>query len=70
MELLLLVGQRNENGMLAGTGTRPVVKHRPSGTGSVGGIGDGENPAFVVMDDVDAKHLRIPVPRACEARTR
>jgi hypothetical protein len=67
VELLLLVGQRNENGMLTRTGTRLVVKHRPSGTGCVGGIGNGENPAFVVMDDVDAKHLRIPVPRACAA---
>ena len=53
--------------MLARPGTRLVVKHHPSGTGRVGGIGNGENSTVVVMDYVDAEHLRIPAPQASGA---
>ena len=67
VEPLLLIRQGNENGMLTRTGTRLMVQHRPSRTGCVGGIGYGQNPAFVVMDHVDVEHLRIPVQRACAA---
>jgi hypothetical protein len=53
--------------MLARPRTRLMVKYRSTWTGRVGGIGNGEDPVVVVMDDVDAEHLRIPVPRASAA---
>ncbi len=44
-----------------------MAKQRARGTGRVGGIGNGEDPIVVVMDYVNAEHLRIPVPRASAA---
>lgn len=67
MQLPLLFGQANNDGMLARPRTRLVLKHHPSGTDHVGGIGDREYSAIVVMDYVDAEHLRILALRASGA---
>ncbi len=64
MKLLLLVGQGNQDRMLACPGTRLVVQHHPSGTGPVGRVGYSEDPTVIVMDYVDTEHLRILVLRA------
>jgi hypothetical protein len=41
-----------------------VVQDNPAGTGRVGGISNGQNPAGIVMDHVHAEHLTLPLPRA------
>ena len=63
----LLLAQGDVDGVLAQPWMRLVVKYHPAGARYVGGIGNGEDPAILVMDDVDAEHLRIPVPRASGA---
>jgi hypothetical protein len=67
VQLLLLVGQGNQDRMLAWARTRLVAQHHPSGAGDVGRVGYGEDPTVVVMDDVDTPHLRTLVLRASGA---
>ncbi len=53
--------------MLAWPRTRLVVQHDPARTGRVGRVGYGEDPTVVIMDYVNAEHLRTQVPRASGA---